>query len=505
MKLKNKITVFGLSFLAFACTDLDTTNSEYLTGEQYPETTEQALNLATPVFAKTQAMLDGGGWWFAQELTTDEAVCPTRGADWDDSGKWRALSRHTWGPKTEAIVNLYNMIYSAIPQANYAIETLTPASTTNARVAKVLAQVKVSRAFYYYLAIDNFGDVAFPTTFSGADEFPSKTPRAEVFAAIVKDVEDNVALLPKQGDEGIVRSDITQGMGYTLLAKLYLNAKVYTGTAMWEKAIAACDKVLALGYSLEDNPLTPFATQNENCKENIYTIPFDQDTYKGFNLHMRTLIDLSQQTFNMSTAPWNGFATLEAHYNSFPAGDKRLAGILIGQQRTKAGDIIQDPKSGNANLIFTANIPNLQMSLGQNTQEQIRMAGARPVKWEIAPGAKDNLSNDFPIFRLADVKLMKAEALVWLNGAGAGDALVNEIKGRAGITKTSGYNLNDILAERGREMMWEGHRRQDLIRNGKFENVWWEKSDTDPNHRLFPLPQTAINANQNLLPQNPGY
>ena len=220
---------------------------------------------------------------------------------------------------------------------------------------------------------------------------------------------------------------------------------------------------------------------------------------------MRTLNDLSQQTFNMSTAPWNGFATLEAHFNSFPSNDKRLAGILVGQQKTKAGIDLKDPKSGNANLVFTANIPNLQLSLGINTQEQIRMSGARPVKWEIADGAKDNLSNDFPLFRLADIKLMKAEALVWLNGAGSGDALVNEIKGRAGITQGSGYTLNDILAERGREMMWEGHRRQDLIRHGKFENVWWEKSDTDVNHRLFPIPEYAILANKNLLPQNPGY
>lgn len=505
MKLKNKIAVLGLSLFALSCTDLDTTNSDYLTGDQYPETTEQAINLATPVFAKTSIMLDGGGWWFTQEITSDEAVGPTRGADWEDNGKWRALFKHTWGPESEAVNQLYGMIYNVIPQANYAIETLTPTADSNADVAKVLAQVKVSRAYYFYLAIDNFGDIPFPTTFIGANEFPSRTPRAEVFAAIVKDIEDNVALLPKQGDPGVVRSDITQGMAYTLLAKLYLNAKVYTGTAQWQKAINACDKVLALGYSLEAEPLAPFATANENSKENIYTIAYDQDKAKGFNLHMRTLNDLNQQTFNMTVAPWNGFATLEAHYNSFPSNDKRLAGILIGQQKTKAGEDLQDPKSGGANLVFTANIPNLQMSLGTNTQEQIRMAGARPVKWEIADGARDNLSNDFPLFRLADVILMKAEALVWLNGAGSGDALVNQIKARAGIAQTSGYTTNDILAERGREMMWEGHRRQDLIRHGKFENIWWEKTDTDPNRRLFPIPQYAINANKNLLPQNPGY
>lgn len=504
MKLKNKIIAIGYGFIAFACTNLDTTNDEYLTGSQYPETEQQAINLATPVFSKIQKLLDDGGLWFCQELTSDEAVAPTRGADWDDGGKWRALSRHTWGPNTEAITQLWGTIYSAVPQANYAVETLEPAAESNPRVAKVLAQVKVSRAFYYYLAIDNFGDVPFPTIFTGAEEFPSKTPRADIFDAIVKDIEDNAPLLPKQGDSGVKRSDITQGMAYTLLAKLYLNANVYKGTPMWQEAIDACDKVLDLKYSLETEPLAPFATKNEDSPENIYTIPFEQDTYKGFNLHMRTLNDLSQQTFQMTTAPWNGFATLEAHYNTFASNDKRLKGILIGQQQTKEGVDITDPKSGGANLVFTANIPRLQMTLSTDTQAEIRMSGARPVKWEIAVGAKDNLSNDFPIFRLADVKLMKAEALVQLNGNGAGDALVNEIKTRAGIATKTGCTLDDILEERGREMMWEGHRRQDLIRNNKFENTWWEKTDTDPIHRLFPIPQYAINANKNLT-QNPGY
>ena len=131
--------------------------------------------------------------------------------------------------------------------------------------------------------------------------------------------------------------------------------------------------------------------------------------------------------------------------------------------------------------------------------------GVRVVKWEIPVGARENLSTDFPIFRLADFMLMKAEAQVRLSGPGAGDALVNEIKGRSNAPITGGYNLDDILAERGREMMWEGHRRQDLIRFGKFQNQWWEKTNTDPTRKLFPIPQFAINANDNLLPQNEGY
>lgn len=496
------IMIFFVGLTLTNCTDLDAEVSDFIPGDEYPENSEQAIRVANPVFAKTKDLLDNGGWWFIQVVSSDECAAPTRGSDWDDGGKWRALHRHTWGPTTEAVNQTWGLIYDAIPRANRAIELLEVGAETSPEVAVVLAQTIVSRAYYYFLAIDNFGNVPFPLTFTGADEFPPQTSRAEIFNTLVQQIEENVDLLPIP-TPGVASSAINQGTAYTLLAKLYLNAEVYTGTPMWQQAYDACETVKGFGYSLEATPNLPFITNNSSSVENIYTIPYDADKYRGFNFHMRTLHYLSQQTFEMSVAPWNGFAVLEAQYNLFGSTDLRKYGLLVGQQKTITGADIVDEVAG-ANLVFTPYIPALLMPASDYSSAELRNSGVRIAKWEIEVGAKDNLSNDFAIFRFADILLMQAEALVRMNGSGAGDAQVNLVKARSNAVITGNYNLQDILDERSRELMWEGWKRNDLIRYGQFTKTWWEKNDNDPNHNILPIPQYALDANSNLI-QNPGY
>ncbi|WP_459210965.1 RagB/SusD family nutrient uptake outer membrane protein [Aquimarina rhabdastrellae] len=505
MKFSFKIiAVFLLGLTLTNCTDLDTENSDFLLGDQYPENELQAIRVANPVFTRTQGLLDWGGWWFTQEIPSDEAVAPTRGADWDDGGKWRVLHQHTWGSNTEAVTQLWNLIYDAVPRANRAIELLEVNADGNDEIANVLAQTIVARAFYYYLAIDNFGDVPFPRTFTGAEQFPSRTARAEVFNAIVQDILDNVDKL-SDPTPGTNASSINKGTAYTLLAKLYLNAEVYTGTPRWQDAIDAADMVMSFGYSLDANALDPFKIDNVASTENIYTIAYDEDNFNGFNLHMRSFHYLSQQTFGMAVQPWNGFAVQEEHYNTFTANDVRAQeGLLVGQQFTLTGEEIIDDVA-SANLILTPNIPALLMDAGSFTANEFRNSGVRVAKWQVVEGATDNLSNDFPIFRLADVMLTKAEALKRLNqDQGTVDNLMNQIKTRANAPTTGNYTLDEILEERGRELLWEGYRRQDLIRYNRFNQAWWEKNASDPTRNIFPIPESARNANGNLG-QNPGY
>ncbi|NLP56832.1 RagB/SusD family nutrient uptake outer membrane protein [Lutibacter sp. B1] len=494
------IVVLVVSFTLYNCTDLESDVSDFIPGDEYPENSEQAIRVANPVFTKTQSMLDGGGWWFLQEVTSDEAVAPTRGSDWDDGGKWRVLHNHTWGNTTEAVNQLWGLIYDAVPRANRAIELLE-VNADNEEVATVLAQTIVARAYYYYLAIDNYGAVPFPRTFTGANEFPSRTPRAEVFNTIVQDILDNIDKLPTP-TPGVASSSINQGTAYALLAKLYLNAEVYTGTPMWAETIDACNNVIGLGYELEVNPLDAFKTDNGASKENIYTIAYDEDKFTGFNFHMRTLHYLNQQTFNISVQPWNGFAILESTYNLFESSDLRTEGLLVGQQYAKDGSEIFDDVAG-VNLILTPEIPALLIDANTYSMNEIRNSGVRVAKWEIKEGAKGNLSNDFAIFSLPDIILTKAEAMVRLGQNG--DALVNQIKQRANAPITGNYSLNDILDERGRELLWQGYRRQDLIRFGEFNKEWDFKNPSAPTRNIFPVPQFAINANDNLLPQNSGY
>jgi hypothetical protein len=160
------------------------------------------------------------------------------------------------------------------------------------------------------------------------------------------------------------------------------------------------------------------------------------------------------------------------------------------------GSEIIDGETGEP-LDIDPYLPALIMDATNFTPTQIRTTGARIGKYEIKMGAKENLSNDFPLFRLTDFYLMKAEVLI--RSGGNGDEWINPIRERAGVATFSGATLDDLLAERGRELYCEGHRRQDLIRFGKYENAWWEKQAHGPERRVFPIPKWATDANPNLL------
>jgi starch-binding outer membrane protein, SusD/RagB family len=495
MRNMKKIVSFIIITIVFvACVDLEEDLYDRLPGDMYPENEIQGALITGPIYEPMRDFLDHASWWFCQEVPTDELVFPTRHTDWADGGKWTKLHMHTWTNTTEAITEMWSRFYQGIGEANQLLEMLGEPEGDAAKAT--VATIKIMRSFYYYLLIDNYGDVPYVTSFTDAVEQPFKESRAVIWQGIVDDVVESAPMLTDSKSKYVV----TKGMAYSLLAKLYLNAEVYTGTAYWAEAEAACDSILDQGYKLDNNPLTPFLTENEGSFENIFTIPYDELTYKGFNIHMRTLHYNSNLTFNMTAGPWNGCAVMYDHYNTFEDGDLRKEEyFLVGQQNTFDGTPIDDPTAGSP-LIFDPVIPALIMDL-TFTYEEIRMSGARLNKFEIANGAKDNLSNDFPIFRLADAFLMRAEAKL-RQGKPVADALndLNEIRDRANVAEwTAGdVTLESILEERGREMFIEGHRRQDLIRYGKFNDAWWEKEASTADRNTFPIPQWVLDSNPNL-------
>lgn len=492
-----KILSLGFIILILAsCTKLDEELFSELDTSQFPENSTQASAITVPPYTPLTQLLDNGGWWFAQEVTSDEMTAPTRHTDWDDGGKWRVLHQHTWNNETEAINNMWYQYYQGVLLSNEALFRLPPPVTPEAMPS--IAKMKVLRSFYYYLLIDNFGDVPYETSYENAVAQPYKTKRADIFDSLVTTIEANMQYLPAVTS----KYDVGKAMAFSLLAKLYLNAEIYTGTGQWEKAEAACDSVIAMGYSLDSDPLAPFVTANDGSLENIFTIPFDEndsDERGEFNLHMRTLHYNSNLTFDMTVGPWNGFATMEDHYNTYEEADERNAGFLVGQQYKLDGSIIIDDGAEGENLIFNPTIPALQMD-ATYTPVEIRMSGVRVVKFEVAIGAKQRLSNDFPLFRYGDILLMKAESMI-RRGVN-GDEYVNMIRSRAGVDPLTGVDLPMLLEERGREMFWEGKRRQDLIRFGEFNKSWWEKSASSADRNIFPIPQWAIDANP-FLDQDP--
>lgn len=486
-----KYLTFLVILLCFSCTKLDEEIYDKIPEELFPENEGQAALRIVPTYQELSDLVDDSGWWFlAQEVSSDEVVIPVRLTDWEDGGKWRLLHEHKWDNNTEAVNSMWSHFYDGVVEANRAIDELLPFAEEPS-VQSTLAKLKTLRAFYYYLLIDNYGDVPYTTSFFDAEEQPFKTPRAEIWDALVKELEESVSFLPVATNKFAV----SKGMAFTLLAKLYLNAEIYTGTPQWEKAENACDSVMLSGiYSLESNPSLPFIVNNDNSIENIFTIPFDEVNLTGFRLHMRTLHYLSNQTFDMAVGPWNGLAAVEDHYNLYKETDLRKKWFIVGPQFSSTGQALFD-ETAESDLIINPEIPALVMDASYSFEE-IRMSGARVQKYEIESGANENMSNDFPLFRYADVLLMKAEAAI--RQGKNGDDQLNSIRQRAGLDAIAGATLEDILEERALEFFCEGHRRQDLIRFGEFGNEWWGKPASGPDRTTFPIPQWAIDANPNL-------
>jgi hypothetical protein len=484
------LSAFTALFL-IGCTDLTEEVYNKIPKALYPENPEQVSALSVDAYAQLKPFADDGGWWFlAQEVSSDEICFPTRDTDWDDGGKWRVLYQHNWSNNTDAVNSMWRTMWAGVTTCNQIIDQLKLLPQTDAVISKV-SEVEVMRSFYYYLLIDNYGNTPYLTTTIDAPAQPELVSRTEVYNKLISLIETNLSSL-KMIDKKYMA---TRYMGFALLAKLYLNAEVYTGTPQWEKAGSYCDSILAGPFKLEASVLAPFVTENENSKEIIFSIPYDEDDFQGFRLHMRTLHYQHNLKYNMAVGPWNGGCVVEDHFKTYTANDARLNWFIYGPQYASDGSQIID-ESTKIPLVINPHLNALRMDK-TNTPEEIRASGARIGKYEIKKGAKESLSNDLPLFRLADFYLMKAETEIRLGRNG--DKWVNPIRSRAGVEPWTGTTLDMLLAERGREMFAEGHRRQDLIRFGKFEQAWWEKEATDASFRTFPIPKWATDANPNLL------
>ncbi|MCK4700351.1 MAG: RagB/SusD family nutrient uptake outer membrane protein, partial [Bacteroidales bacterium] len=510
-KMKKSLLLIRVIMIVFivtafnqSCTNLD----EELYGEVTPDNFFQneeefisALGAAYTQFGNYAS----GAPISLQCITTDEMVVPTRGQDWDDGGHWRRLHLHSWTEEDGEPGGGWNFGFSGVNTANrliFTFESLVESGQVEQVVADAfIAELETVRGFFYWQLIDMYGNVPLVTDFATAEAAPPTVSRKDVYDFIVSDLETAVPKLSTAVD-GTTYGRMNYYAGQTLLAKLYLNAEVYSGTAQWDKVITACNAVINSGaYSLEANYFSNFNVDNSGSSEFIFAIPYDQVFFDGFNLVMRTLHYGSQYTYDLTAQPWNGFCTLEEFYNSYDDADIRkgdvgtadakaskrsnfVAGyqyVLGGGYVMDAGFETKDPEGAPLNFgnMGTA-LPQIQ-ELGP---QALRQDGVRIGKWEFGIGSRDNMSNDYAVFRYADVLLMKAEAL-WRNGDESGAlTLVNQIRSRAGVpdlTTLDGplsYDMaagdvpgGELFNEIGREMFAEIHRRPDLIRWGFFTDV----------------------------------
>ncbi len=495
------------------CTDLTETPSSAITPENFYRNEAEVLGGLAGVYAQLRSTLDD--YWNATEVSSDEIVVPTRGSDWFDNGQWLELKRQTWtatSPSVGFMNGAWNVAFTGVARANVLLEALGRVTVPNQ--AAIVAELRTLRGFYYYLLMDFFGGVPIVTDIE--IKARARNTRPEVFQFIESELLDARADLPASWPADN-NGRLTKGGADAILASMYVNAGVWMketgvsasayntclgvlvsgGVDACQAAIDAADRIINSGqYSLATNWASNFTADNQTSPENIMVVKFLPQPGLGLNFIMRALHynQLSNAT------PWNGFATLAQTYNAFDANDQRRQMWLAGPQtNVETGTPVND-RQGNP-LVFTTTINDITSA----TEGE----GVRFYKYPADPGrpAGEQNGNDYAYFRLAEIHLIKAEALnEQTAGSAAALVLVNALRGRVfnppeplvAIDRTA------LLNERLFELAAEAKRRQDLIRHGVYDDPWEFKLQAAPTIILMPIPQAQLDANP-LLVQNPGY
>ena len=478
-------------------------------------------------------------------LTTDEAMIPIRGGDWYDGGLWNAMYQHRWTADDQSLYDTWKYIYKVIVLANKSLDIISNKSglLSAAQQEEYRAEVRAIRAMFYYYAMDMFGRV--PLVLSTDEQrysslFQGQTDRSSVFHFVFQELQQVLPSLPDQhsNKEGNYYGRITQPVVNFLLAKLALNAEIYMyddwtqGYAnrpkgsdihfsvpaadasshdgdkelnAWETCIYYCDKLAEEGYVLESDDSFNFSTHNETSKENIFTIPMDKNIYTNqFHYLFR-----SYHYTHGGVLGWgseNGtcatISTMKAnHYGEADEDARCKMNFVAGVVKVDGHELLMDNGKPLEYQPF-------EVAQNLTNSKFVKTAGARMAKYEVDRTSYMDgklQSNDIVLFRYADALLMKAEAKV-RNGEN-GDEELNRIRARVGMPYRKA-TLDNILEERLLELVWEGWRRQDLIRFGKFTGAYDLRTplqgESSGYTTVFPIPQKCIDLNSELV-QNKGY
>ena len=522
--------------ILFSCTNLEETVYSDVLKDNFYKNEAEIISALAPAYGGLRGVIYkyelGSGielLWEASSFTTDETVLPTRGKDWYDGGVYQRFHEHNWTPEHPFFGSIWTYGFGRVNKANQLIFQLKQVENKMdpAFYSQFVAELKIIRAFGYYQLIDFFGNVPIVDRFDvSAGYLPQNNQnfaagRNEVFNFIEKDLLENVDYLSREKNQSTY-GRFNKYAALALMAKLYVNAEVWTGTPKWDECIAACDSIIQSGkYNLESDYFANFLGKNENSTENIFVIPFDElKTDWELLFYWVGLHPSLQKKYKTATGPWNGFSALPSHVKSFNDEDKRRNGWLTGQQYSSTGELLKCayesvPNPLNLTVDFE-NIYNPSDPAVYDHRNALEYHGARFVKYEITPYPSFCMDNDLAVYRLADILLLKAEALLRKNGGMATQEavdLVNQVRNRAFDDPASHkydistLTLDALLQERSWELYFEGVRRNDLIRFGKFVRGQWEfvdRSGEEDYRNIFPIPQTSINSNPGLV-QNPGY
>lgn len=442
-------------------------------------------------------------YWVMNEITTDEAIIA-----WAD-GNLPSLNNHTWASNNEFIYAMFSRCMYQVSLCNEFLRQTTAdklnsrnvSAATRAQIVNFRAEARFLRAFSYWHLMDMFGNVPFTTENDAVGfSFPQQKSRAFIFDFVVSELNSIDADLLASGSNEFGRVDKIAGK--MLLAKVYLNAQVYINQNKFAEASAALAPVLSSTYSINTSSSygKVFMADNDSNgsqSEMIFPIRYsglNTQTYGGTTFITHAAIGGSMNPANFGVnGGWFGLRTRQEFVAKF-AGDPRGMFYTSGQ------------------TLSIGNIGNFGDGYAVEKYKNIKSTGGQG-----SDVSGNFVDIDFPVFRLADAYLMYAELAARGQGSTSQAATyVNTLRTRAGgsATITAGdITLDFVLDERGRELYWEGHRRQDLIRFGKYtgSNYNWQwkggvqaGTSIDDKFKIFPIPATAIGSNPTLQ-QNPGY
>lgn len=531
--MRKNLLYYSLAALCIfsSCVDMSEEVFSEIVSEEFKPTENDVMSIMAPSYTTMQNLLFGWhGCFDTQEECSDEIATPARPSGWIDGGVYRTMHEHNWTSLQSHTSNLWSNCYTGINYCNRSIQQLESGELPlEGGADSYIAELRSMRALYYWYLLDNFRLVPIVDKYDVPDDFmPEQSSAQELFNFIEKELKESLPLLSSTVDQSTY-GRMTVYAAKFLLARLYLNAEVYIGTPKWKECVDVCSDLMeSKKFDLEPDYKTNFITQNEVSKEIIFAVPYDELYGGWFHIHSKTLHPSSQATYDLREQPWGSTCGIPQFIDTYSENDTRKADTwIMGPQYDLKGNeilcVYGDEKGRPLN--YRNYVPGIEETLEDD--------GVRIGKFEIKIGALRSLSNDFPLFRYADVLMMKAESLLRLGDSDNAASLVTEVRRRAfestnpdeakvsgaDLMKGSKYNYGYIvkgqmveqqggsdivygrmLDELGWEFAAEAHRRMDLIRFGVFTTKkWLSKSRIDQPYRVFfPIPETQLNKNPNL-------
>ncbi len=464
-------------------------------------------------------------------LTTDEAMIPIRGGDWYDGGLWENMYRHQWNANDIYFYNVWKYLFKAIVLSNQSLSIIdSHKNLLSARQTREFsAEVRAIRALFYYYAMDMFGRIPLVTSYNVKLEQVVQNERSEVFHFIFNELQEVAPLLADEHSnvKGNYYGRVTRPVANFLLAKLALNAEIYTDDNWtdgsrpngkniffsvngekknaWETCIWYCEQLREEGYELEKDYASNFAVHNETSQENIFTIPLDKNLYPN-EYHYLFRSRHYQHGGAYGGASENGTCATVSTVKAYGYGTDHVDNRF--HTNFYADTVFVDGKKvyldNGDPLVYRP----LELKLNLSDSPYKQTAGARVGKYEVDRTAYSDgkqVDNDIVLFRYGDALLMESEAKV-RNGED-GSTELNAIRQRVGMPLVEA-SLDNILKERLLELVWEGWRRQDLIRFDRFTKAYDQRTPIDGEETgfttVFPIPQKCLDLNKNYK-QNYGY